>query len=139
MIDEDRPPPRAMPSLDRLRARVRERVRATSLKRVARAVGMSPDALDRFLNRGMAVRGKSRAKMFHWLTRIQAEADVEAVTCAHYIQSLVAHMVPGDQVRAAAGIVEVLLRVHTSSKKQGVPLWLERLADVPTLFGEGPE
>lgn len=137
MIHEDGTPRRPTPSLDRLRERVREHVKATSLKRVARAVGMSPGALDRFLNRGPIV-GKSRANLFHWLTRVEAEADVEAVTCAHYINALVAHMEPKDQVRAAAGIVDVLVQVHASSNSAGVPLWLERLAGVATLFDEKP-
>ncbi len=138
MTDDDRSPSRPAPSLERLRERVRERVRATSLRRVARAIGMSPDALDRFLNRGGPIIGKSRSKLFHWLNRVEAEADAEAVTCAHYIKALVAHMPPDGQVRAAAGIIEVLVQVHAASNEQGVPMWLERLAGVSTLFGEKP-
>jgi AcrR family transcriptional regulator len=126
-------PRRPAPSLDRLREQVRARVNATSLKHVARAVGMSPGALERFLNRGPIV-GRSRSNLFHWLTRTEAQADADAAACAQLIHALVAHMAPDAQIRAAGAIVDALLKEHERSNPGGVPLWLERLAAVPKLF-----
>jgi hypothetical protein len=131
------PSRRPTPSLDRLREHVRARVAATNLPRVARAVGMSPKALERFLAGG-TLRGRTRSKMFHWVNQIESEADAEATMCAQMIQSLVAHMPADAQIVAATGIIEVLVQTHTRMNELGVPLWLQRLAEVPAMFDALP-
>ena len=128
---------RPTPSLDRLREHVRARVAATNLPRVARAVGMSPKALERFLAGG-PIRGRARSKMFHWVNRIEAEAHEEATMCAQLIHSLVAHMPADAQVVAATGIIEVLVQTNAAMNELGVPLWLQRLSEVPALFEGSP-
>lgn len=103
-MSDDANPQRPTPSLDRLRVRVRERVASTSLKRVARAVGMSPAALDRFLNRSGSILGRSRAKLFHWVNRIESEADEAAVACGKLIEALVPDLPPDAQIIAAQAV-----------------------------------
>ncbi|HEU0014798.1 MAG TPA: hypothetical protein VFQ45_14020, partial [Longimicrobium sp.] len=59
---------RTQTSLERLREMVTLRVEATSLRSVARQVGMSPSGLDKFLSGAMPYQ-KSRRRLFDWLHR----------------------------------------------------------------------
>lgn len=78
------------------------------------------------------------SKMFHWANRIQAEADEEATMCAQLIQLLVAHMPADAQIVSATRIIEVLVQTHTETNGLGVPLWLQRLSEVPALSEGSP-
>ncbi|HEX9939764.1 MAG TPA: hypothetical protein VGB15_21695, partial [Longimicrobium sp.] len=59
---------RPLTSLERLRETVRLRVEATSLRAVARQVGMSPSGLEKFLAGGTPYAG-SRQKLQDWWER----------------------------------------------------------------------
>ncbi|MCA1791645.1 MAG: hypothetical protein LC667_17875, partial [Thioalkalivibrio sp.] len=76
---------RPQTTIDRLREAVTIRVQATSLRSVARQVGMSPSGLDKFLMGGMPYQ-KSRRKLFDWLHRergnLGAEHTVDGVAAA---------------------------------------------------------
>ncbi len=55
-------------SIERLRETVLARVRSTSLRAVAREVGMSPSGLDKFLSGGNPYSG-TRRKLYNWWLR----------------------------------------------------------------------
>ncbi len=73
-------------SIERVRQTVLARVRATSLRAVAREVGMSPSGLEKFLSGGNPYSG-TRRKLYNWWLRAQGEPAVpsvssDAVDCA---------------------------------------------------------
>ena len=116
------------PSLDRLRARARERVERTSLRAVARAVGMSPKALEHFLAGG-PIRSASRRKLFAWLMESDLEADERGAERARILQTLVSDLPAERQLHAVVRLLEVIRQEFDPQAGAPVPLWLSRISE----------
>ena len=114
-------------SLDRLRARARARVERTSLRAVARAVGMSPKALEGFLA-GDPIRSASRRKLFAWLMDTDLEADERAARCVRTMKEVVSDLPEPAQLGAVLEMLEALRR-RCSTEIGSVPLWLARVLE----------
>ncbi|HEX2208290.1 MAG TPA: hypothetical protein VHG93_11460 [Longimicrobium sp.] len=118
---------RPQTSITRLREAVTIRVQATSLRSVARQVGMSPSGLDKFLNGGMPYQ-KSRRKLFDWLNRernnLGADLTVDGIAAA--LGSLVRDLPPDRRERAIHALLDtlhVLYREHAET----APNWLSEI------------
>lgn len=114
-------------SLDRLREAVRERVEATSLRHVARQVGMSPTGLRNFLAGGIPYQ-KSRRRLFDWMHREDgAEAGLTTEGVSGSLASLVADLPPerrGAALEALVGTLRTLYDTHADA----APPWLGELS-----------
>ena len=115
-------------SLDRLRERARERVERTSLRAVARAVGMSPKALEGFLA-GDPIRSASRRKLFAWLMDTDLEADERGAQRVRLLQTLVADLPEGRQLPALVRLLEAIRHEFDPEAGAPVPLWLSRITE----------
>ena len=117
-------------SLERLRETVALRVQATSLRTVARQVGMSPDRLERFLA-GEMPYSSSRRRLQQWWTRQSSrprtDVTVEGVEVA--IGALVRDLPPEHRVAAIRRVVAALQRVYAEQASEP-PEWLERLVEI---------
>lgn len=118
---------RPQTTIDRLREAVTIRVQATSLRSVARQVGMSPSGLDKFLSGGMPYQ-KSRRKLFDWLSRergnLGAEHTVDGVAAA--LASLVRDLPPDRREKALQSLLEALRSVYDTHTERA-PVWLGEL------------
>ena len=118
---------RPQPSIVRLREAVTIRVQATSLRSVARQVGMSPSGLDKFLAGGMPYQ-KSRRKLFDWLHRernnLGADLTVDGIAAA--LTSLVRDLPPERREAALHALIRTLNGLYTSSMETP-PAWLAEL------------
>lgn len=120
-------PDRPQTSISRLREAVTIRVQATSLRSVARQVGMSPSGLDKFLNGGMPYQ-KSRRKLFDWLHRERANlgADLTVDAIAAALGALVRDLPPDRRepsLHALLGTLQELYATHSES----APAWLTEI------------
>ena len=119
-------------SLERLRETVALRVQATSLRTVARQVGMSPAVLERFLS-GEMPYSRTRQRLQEWWVRQSArprvDVTVEGVEVA--IGALVRDLPPEHRVRAIRRVVSALRRVY-AEQASPPPDWLERLVELWT-------
>lgn len=115
---------RPQSSVDRLREAVTIRVQATSLRSVARQVGMSPSGLDKFLAGGVPYQ-KSRRKLFDWLHRERNNlgADLTADGIAAALGSLVRDLPPERRERALEALLETLRGLYDSHGDMA-PSWL---------------
>src|SRR5215213_6701662 len=115
-------------SLERLREMVTLRVEATSLRSVARQVGMSPSGLDKFLHGGTPYT-KSRRKLFNWLHRerghFRPELAAEGIAAA--LDSLVHDLPPERRDRAVVALLETLHGVYQGCVDTAPP-WLAELS-----------
>jgi len=120
---------RAVTALERMRESVAMRVEATSLRSVARQVGMSPSGLEKFLAGGTPYT-RSRQKLQDWWTREghQPRSDLSAEGIEVVMAALVRDLPPEKRgptmkrlVRAVRGLYET----------QGAicPPWLEELSE----------
>lgn len=123
MNDRDR----QQPSITRLREAVTIRVQATSLRSVARQVGMSPSGLDKFLSGAMPYQ-KSRRRLFDWLHRernnLGADLTVDGIAAA--LGSLVRDLPParrGHALDTLLGTLRGLYNEHTETS----PPWLAEI------------
>ena len=118
---------RPQTSIDRLREAVIIRVQATSLRSVARQVGMSPSGLDKFLAGGTPYQ-KSRRKLFDWLHRERNNlgADLTADGIAAALGSLVRDLPPERRERALHALLETLHGLY-ASHSETAPAWLAEL------------
>lgn len=118
---------RPQSTIDRLREAVTIRVQATSLRSVARQVGMSPSGLDKFLTGGMPYQ-KSRRKLFDWLSRergnLGAEHTVDGVAAA--LASLVRDLPPDRRERALHALLDTLRGLYDTHIDHAPP-WLAEL------------
>jgi AcrR family transcriptional regulator len=126
-------------SLDRLREAVRERVEATSLRHVARQVGMSPTGLRNFLAGGIPYQ-KSRRRLFEWMHREDgaAEAGPTSQGVSGSLASLVADLPPerrGAALQALVGTLRTLYDTHADA----APSWLGELSGEASEPEEGGE
>ncbi|HEX8905579.1 MAG TPA: hypothetical protein VF771_12085 [Longimicrobiaceae bacterium] len=118
---------RPLSNLERLRETVANRVQATSLRSVARQVGMSPTGLEKFLAGGTPY-ARSRQKLQEWAegegSRPRSDMTVEGVEVA--IGALVRDLPAEHRVEAIRRLVRSLRVVYGA---QGpLPEWLERLS-----------
>jgi hypothetical protein len=115
---------RPQTSVDRLREAVTIRVQATSLRSVARQVGMSPSGLDKFLMGGVPYQ-KSRRKLFDWLHRERNNlgADLTADGIAAALGSLVRDLPPERRERALDALLETLRGLYDAHTDRA-PGWL---------------
>ena len=124
-------------SLDRLRETVALRVQATSLKTVARQVGMSPAMLERFLAGGTPY-SRTRQRLQEWWVREaskpRTDLSVEGVEVA--IGALVRDLPPEHRVEAIRRVVASLRRVYREQDAEPPP-WLGRLVELWNVPDEG--
>ncbi|HEU0297890.1 MAG TPA: hypothetical protein VFR37_00505 [Longimicrobium sp.] len=120
-------PERPQPSIVRLREAVTIRVQATSLRSVARQVGMSPSGLDKFLAGGMPYQ-KSRRKLFDWLHRernnLGADLTVDGIAAA--LTSLVRDLPPERREAALHALLHTLQGLYAANADTS-PAWLTEL------------
>lgn len=118
---------RPQSSISRLREAVTIRVQATSLRAVARQVGMSPSGLDKFLAGGMPYQ-KSRRKLFDWLHRernnLGAEMTVDGIAAA--LGSLVRDLPPDRREQALHALLATLQELY-ATHAETAPGWLSEL------------
>lgn len=116
-------------SLERLRESVAIRVQATSLRAVARQVGMSPAGLEKFIAGGVPY-ARSRQKLHEWWVREgqrpRSDVSTEGVEIA--MGALVRDLPPDYRGPAMKGLVRSL---RGSYELQGglCPPWLEELCE----------
>lgn len=119
---------RPQTSIDRLREAVTIRVQATSLRSVARQVGMSPSGLDKFLSGGMPYQ-KSRRKLFDWLYRehgnLGADLTVDGIAAA--LGALVRDLPPERRERALGALLSTLRGLYEAHVEHA-PVWLAELS-----------
>ena len=118
---------RPQSSVDRLREAVTIRVQATSLRSVARQVGMSPSGLDKFLSGAMPYQ-KSRRRLFDWLTREHSKlgADVTTDAVAAALGSLVRDLPPDRRGRALDTLLHTLRGLYGEHSDTSPP-WLAEI------------
>lgn len=124
---------RPQTSITRLREAVTIRVQATSLRAVARQVGMSPSGLDKFLAGGMPYQ-KSRRKLFDWLHRernnLGADLTVDGIAAA--LGSLVRDLPPDTRelaINTLLGTLQNLYATHTETAPNWLGEILQKTAD----------
>ena len=121
-------PDRPQTSIDRLRDAVAIRVQATSLRAVARQVGMSASGLHKFIAGGMPYT-KSRRKLFRWLQREKQNlhSDLSMDVVASAVTCLLTDVPPARQERAARALVDALRDVYARHTDTPPPPWLAEL------------
>lgn len=121
-------PDRPHTSIDRLRDAVAIRVQATSLRAVARQVGMSASGLHKFIAGGMPYT-KSRRKLFRWLQREKQNlhSDLSMDVVASAVTCLLTDVPPARQERAARALVDALRDVYARHTDTPPPPWLAEL------------
>ncbi|HEX2204448.1 MAG TPA: hypothetical protein VHG91_14150 [Longimicrobium sp.] len=113
-------------SLDAIRDAARLAVEATSLRAVARAVGMSPMGLRHFLD-GRRPYSATFRKLTAWYVTHAAARHEHSEGSARAALALLLDGVPeGRREAAAAELLETLERLHRESGL-GPPGWLARL------------
>ena len=119
---------RPQTSVDRLRDAVSLRVQATSLRSVARQVGMSPSGLDKFLSGGTPY-AKSRRKLFDWLQRERSNlpSGLAADGMAAALGSLVRDLAPERREPALYALIDTLRGLYITHA-ESCPPWLSELA-----------
>ncbi|HEX6372803.1 MAG TPA: hypothetical protein VF006_28030 [Longimicrobium sp.] len=118
---------RPQTSITRLREAVTIRVQATSLRSVARQVGMSPSGLDKFLNGAMPYQ-KSRRRLFDWLHRernnLGADLTVDGIAAA--LGALVRDLPPDRRERALHTLLDTLQDLY-ATHAESAPAWLSEI------------
>ncbi|HSU14031.1 hypothetical protein [Longimicrobium sp.] len=119
---------RPLGNLERLREQVTTRVQATSLRAVARQVGMSPTGLEKFLAGGTPYT-RSRQKLQDWAEREtgrpSSDLTLEGVEIA--IGALVRDIPAEHRVEAIARLVRTLRAVY-QGQGTSPPDWLDQLS-----------
>ena len=119
---------RPVSGLDRMRETVAIRVQSTSLRSVARQVGMSPSGLEKFLGGGTPYT-RGRQKLQDWWERdgSKPRSDLTAASVETAIGSLVRDLPPGERPVAVRTLVDTL---HAMYEAHGAapPAWLADLA-----------
>lgn len=120
---------RAVTSLERLRESVAMRVQATSLRSVARQVGMSPAGLEKFLSGGTPYT-RSRQKLQDWWTREghQPRSDISTDGVEMAMAALVRDLPPELRGPTLKSLVRSLRGVY-ETQSVICPPWLEELSE----------
>jgi hypothetical protein len=122
---------RPLTSLERLRETVALRVQATSLRAVARQVGMSPSGLEKFLSGGTPYT-RSRQKLQDWWeregSRPRNEVSPEGVEVA--VGALVRDLPAEFRAEAVQRLIEALRQVYRE-QDAAFPAWLDAMSRNP--------
>ena len=110
-------------SVSHLRAAVSYSVSATSLRHVAREVGMSPTGLQKFLS-GAQPFSKTRKKLALWYARSGQAPDRHSALAA--LEVLVQDLPPAERQEAMERILMVL-EVWNQEKARGTSAWIPEL------------
>lgn len=110
-----------------LRAAVSAAVERTSLRGVARDVGLSPTGLGKFLN-GSQPYPSTRRKLERWFAAQAAGngADLGSGDALHVVRVLLHDLPPDAQPAAEERLIAALESVYAGSSL-GVPAWLRAL------------
>jgi hypothetical protein len=127
-MTEPQDEPFAPVNIDRLRRNVAVQVQETSLRSVARQVGMSPSGLEKFL-RGSRPYSGSKRKLVEWWSREGGTpgAHVSAELAGEALSALLRDLPPEHRAAALGELLEILREAH---EVDGVPLpdWLEEMS-----------
>jgi len=122
---------RPLTSLERLRETVALRVQATSLRAVARQVGMSPSGLEKFLSGGTPYT-RSRQKLQDWWEREGArprgEVSPEGIEVA--VGALVRDLPAEYRAEGVQRLIDALRQVYRE-QDAAFPPWLDAMAYDP--------
>ena|ERR1700741_2432862 len=133
-------PPAAAP-VDRVRERVAVRVQTTSLRSVARQVGMSPSGLEKFIAGGSPY-SRNREKLQQWWLR-EGSLPRSDVTMAGVEAALVALLRDLPAPRRTAAMIQMVRSLRGLYDAQGGPCppWLAELTDrwIPKRRSRGGE
>ena len=116
-------------SIDRLRESVAIRVHATSLRAVARQVGMSASGLEKFIAGGMPY-SNTRRKLVEWWYRegTQPHSELSADSVAVALGTLVRDLPPDRRERTLRELVGTLRELYEAHGTP-VPAWLGERAE----------
>lgn len=118
------PAPRNVPPIERMREALAARVEATSLRQVAREVGMSPTGLQKVLE-GADSYSRTRRKLERWYVRETARygggLDAAAVTAA---LSVAVHDLPPARRRDTLELLITALENGYAAAGEHPPQWL---------------
>jgi len=121
---------RPLTSLERLRETVALRVEATSLRAVARQVGMSPSGLEKFLSGGTPY-SRSRQKLQDWWeregSRPHSEVSPEGIEVA--VGALVRDLPAEFRAEAIQRLIRALRDVYREQETV-CPQWLDVLTAI---------
>lgn len=119
---------RPLTSLERMRETVALRVQVTSLRAVARQVGMSPSGLEKFLSGGTPY-ARSRQKLQDWWeregSRPRSEVSPEGIEVA--VGALVRDLPPEFRAEAVQRLIAALREVYRE-QDAAFPPWLDALS-----------
>ncbi len=107
-------------SITTLRQAVAGSVSATSLRQVARDVGMSPSGLRKFLS-SASPYSATRRKLERWYVRRGSAPDVHSALAA--LEVLVQDLPPAERIRGMERILKGLERSRTGR----LPGWIKQL------------
>lgn len=113
-------------SIRRLRETIAERVESTSVRQIAREIGMSPTGLKKFLE-GTAPYSPTLRRLRSWYVHYAAVAGGEVVEydASTALAVLVHDLSPGARQETVEEMLEALARGYDGSKKPR-PDWLSR-------------
>lgn len=110
--------------LDTLREAAREAVDASSLRAVAREIGMSPTGLDRILKGSQPYRAITRKLNDWYLRTMRVRGQRLGPETAREVLSLLTDHLPPDERGGAMEEVLEALRSRTARAGAAVPPWL---------------
>jgi len=122
-------PPRG-PSVEALRYAAQRAVAGSSLRPVARAMGMAPSWLNSFVEgKETALRSQTRKKLLEWYVRAAPEvAEQDAGTGAAALTFLAAGLLePADRRAGYSRLLQSLARVYADAGP--LPAWIRTLLD----------
>lgn len=119
----DRPLPAGI-DLDAVREAAREAVDASSLRAVAREIGMSPTGLDRILGGSRPYRAITRKLNVWYLRTMRARGQRLGPDTAREVLSLLTEHLPPEERSGATEEVFEALRSRTVRTGAVVPPWL---------------
>lgn len=110
-----------------LRETAAQRVRATSLRRVAREIGMSPTGLRKFLN-GSEPYSPTLHRLRTWYLQYAAEShpQVSAQDASAALAVLTHDLPPSSRRNAADGVLDTVARGYERSGRSR-PAWVAEL------------
>lgn len=119
-------PSESAPTVAEIRDAVAESVSSTSLRQVAREVGMAPSGLRKFLD-GSRPYTATRRKLHRWYVR-EGHTDTTPFAARSALDVVVADLPPRHRADALRGMLESL-RERYGRAKEPVPEWLAQLLD----------
>lgn len=114
--------------VEAIRAAAKLAIEATSLRKVARDVGMSPMGLKHFVA-GTQPYSATYRKLLAWYTVYQAEAGGFSVEAARGAMKVMTDGLPEEaRAAAAAAVIDVVLAQHAKAGTRP-PAWLTALRE----------